>query len=192
MKSSSLYVSIAKYAIFQFLAVLWLIPCGAETPVTNSISNKGSILMVTACWAPNVPYRHRYYEQYLRDQGYQTALIPFHQLTDETLAKFNMVMFLEFAYINDEITKEAWGQCTSGYHDALAGRLEKYVNQGGGLLFFSVGTVNCWWGVKAENRLLSRWGAEYLLEMIDDPPTTYKQVNYLQNTYFRANQIAPS
>ncbi|MBU4285732.1 MAG: hypothetical protein KKD76_02385, partial [Verrucomicrobia bacterium] len=63
MKSSSLYVSIAKYAIFQFLAVLWLIPCGAETPVTNSISNKGSILMVTACWAPNVPYRHRYYEQ---------------------------------------------------------------------------------------------------------------------------------
>ena len=162
-----------------------------DRPASTS-SNKGSILLVTAYWAPNVPYRLRYYEQHLREMGYQTALMPFNQLTDENLAKFNMVMFLEFAMVNDTIVSDDWGQCTSKYHDALAGRLEKYVNQGGGLFFFSVGPVNGRPGSKAESRLLKRWGAEYLLEVVDDPPTAYKQASYLQNTYFRTNQITSS
>ncbi|MBI4023914.1 MAG: hypothetical protein HY360_02975 [Verrucomicrobia bacterium] len=172
-----------------FLLTVWV---AAVTQAGQENPSKGSILMVTAAWAPNVPYRHRHYEQYLRAQGYQTAVIPFHQLSDETLAKFNMVMFLEFARINDVITTEDWGQCTSRYHEELARRLENYVNSGGGLLFFSVGTVGGWRWVKAENKLLQHWGAEYLLEMTEDVLTRHKQANYLQNTYFLANQIARS
>ena len=74
------------------------------------------------------------------------------------LAKFNMVMFLEFAEINDMIAGEAFLQCSSRYHEGLARRLEKYMNQGGGVLFVSVGNVGGWRCVKVQNRLLNRWG----------------------------------
>jgi hypothetical protein len=170
------------------------LPVAAQPAVPASPSapaSRGAILLVTACWAPNVPYRFRFSEQRLREQGYQTALVPFHQLDDQTLRRFNLVMFLEFSRVEEDLTAEEWGRTTPQYQAALAQRLDRYVQDGGGLLFFAIGNANAYRGVNAYNPLLSRWGAGFLMEQLQDPAGSFQQPDYLRQTYLRADRVFP-
>ncbi len=170
--------------------LLSLTAVAGAAPATGKVK-KGSILLVCCCWDNNAPYRQRFYERHLNDQGYDTAIVSFNGLSDDMIRKFNLIMMLDFARIKEGLGDQ-YGVTSARYQDELAVRLERYVKDGGGVMFFAIGPITGVEGIAAQNRLLKKWGAEYLIEHATDSAMSYVQKGYFGNTYYPASKITRS
>ena len=128
----------------------------------------------------------------LQDKGFVVDAIGHHELTWERLAKFNVLVLVDFPQIG-KVTKNYGGGPGSGPNlkDTLV-LVDRFLSAGGGVMVNLIQHANDVDFYNSARRGLERWGARRPLETISLPASSLAEHPRLHVSYFRTDSVAPS